>query len=323
MQAYAPNPEATASRKTNEAMHQAPAAKLVEYKTVKSTDKDLPEDLKALLGPFRIDGKKKNQYKQAGLSADGQLLYVGLNGQTALKHLFNDTWFARKKNYGSKIYTRLYNPKKNPELQYRSESLKSLKKHLRDDTYRVSLIYRKGPDGKFTSEPSSMAITDSYYGVIENNKSLSGAARKQALERHRREYTIDKLLPGEKASVKDDMQALIQGLYHAKKFRSLFVPFSLSGFNHPELEVLDLDWTHLVMDRKSDWQLIQGKAAIIRSADQKGTALDPELARLQAMTATTSGPDPLMKKDTQIELRKQAIAANQAIIGSSRKSLPR
>ena len=295
------NPNKSAIEQIHKDLHDNPE-KIGTYnfkKIQKGEAKDSPE-LENVLSRYKVDGV--NKHNSAVLSSDGNTAVVITDGVTALKNGCGGTnWFTRGFNmlfgwigriFGSpdnrtfaKRYKELFNTAEaqDPNSMVH-ESLSHLMKAFKQNHYHAVHVFHKDPEsGKFTKTPDAVAVTDSYYMVMDAHQKIEDKDRAKILEEMKKDYknvyALDKIIPITKSggALKDVFHQVSEGLYQAQGFDMLTVPGQVHA--NPNVETNDLHYEEVpfhavVQNQKGEWKIFGDKGllddeATFKSNDEK------------------------------------------------------
>jgi hypothetical protein len=259
------------------------AKKYVFKKLIATEAQDKPE-LKQLLTNYGIDGK--NQYNNAVLSDDGKTLVVVTDGITALKmgcggtdslrRFLNKTfgWLtgASSKRAFAKKYSELFNAvnSKDPNNMVH-ESLTHLIKGLKENHYHAVHVFHQDEKGKFKKTPDAVAITDSYYYVMQAHEKAETKDRAKDLavmkEDYKKAYAIDKIVPltSSAKDLKDVFHQAVEGLYAAQSFDLLTVPgqvHSRPNVTTNDLHYEEVPFNQVAQKQDGEWKIYGDKSLV-------------------------------------------------------------
>lgn len=282
------NPNKQAIEQIHQELHDKPekigSFDFDKVKTGSVQDKDLD----SLLKKYKIDGS--NKHNAAVLSKDGNTAVVVTDGLTALKNGCGGTnsitrslnllfgWIGRifgkaDNRIIAKRYKELFNyAEKNDPSQMVHESLSHLMKALKSNHYHTIHVFHKDTkSGKFSKTPSAVAITDSYYMLMQAHEKIEDKDRletlKKAKEDYKNAYALDKIIPlaDSAGDFRKTFHEIAEGLYQAKGFDMLTVPGQVHL--NPNTETNDLHYEEVpfhqvAQNQKGEWKIFGDKSHV-------------------------------------------------------------
>ncbi len=281
-------------------------------------------NLQKIIEYYNADGKSNT----AVISKDGNSLVVALNGNDAAKKLFSNSWLknlwcklTRSPNpsQGLEWYKKYYDPKTNPELEYKSDEPKRLLSSLKKGYYHAQVLFKRNPTtGIFDiKSPNFISISDSYWYAAQHCKlgELTNATKEQrqrVQQQYRHYYTIDKTVANPADPDLMGNTALIAEAFFTAlpKSNGLIVPFSLKN-NLAGVHSSQLNWRFPLFDKNDNWQMQTGQVSFLKPASRANQDISPVIAELDMQTRISSGIDMNTGHDKHKQLIDDCINHNR------------